>query len=182
MAQPLHRLRDVDGEVEAASGEVGLQLGAFDADAAQHGFGRDLRQSCKQRRQQHGLHLVGHRQTHAAQLAGRIEAALGAQDRLQTRQRLRKPRRQLLGAWRRHQPPALAAEQRVVELPAQARQRMAHRRLAEVQGRGGAAEVALAVDQVEDPQQVQVDAGKAAPPAGLIIRFLHIAPFRKISS
>ena len=60
-----------------------------------------------------------------------------------------------------------AGEQRVVELLAQLGQRMAHRRLAEADRRGGAADMALGDQRLEGQQQAEVHRAELARDASL---------------
>ncbi|MOA26569.1 hypothetical protein D3C78_1473720 [compost metagenome] len=93
----------------------------------------------------------------------RIEGLPAADAAAQAAQRLLDARRQLLGQRRRRHAAAVADEQRVVELLAQALQGMADRRLAEVQQRRRAGQVAFVVDHLEDAEQVQVEAAQYRP-------------------
>ena len=61
---------------------------------------------------------------------------------------------------RRHHVVAAPLEQRIVQQLAQPGERMAHRRLRQVQTLAGRRDAAVAVDRVEDREQVQVDPGK----------------------
>ncbi|ERO65347.1 hypothetical protein P308_19440 [Pseudomonas piscis] len=54
--------------------------------------------------------------------------------------------------------PGRADEQRLVQVPAQARQGIAHRRLAEIEPQGGPGQVLLLHQGIEHPQQVEVQA------------------------
>ena len=61
---------------------------------------------------------------------------------------------------RRHHVVAAPLEQRIVQQLAQPGERMAHRRLRQVQAFAGRRDAAVAVDRVENREQVQVDPGK----------------------
>src|SRR3990167_7012627 len=72
-------------------------------------------------------------------------------------------------------PPApRAADQRPARLPARARQGVAARRLAEVQQQRRAGQVALAIDHLENPEQVEVEAFQGWPFMRLIHGYFRI--------
>ena len=87
----------------------------------------------------------------------RVEAGAEVERRLDLLDRRRDQRRDLAGPRGRLHAVRGAHEQIVGEQPAQARQRVAHRRLRQADATGGTGYGALAVERVEGLQQVEVD-------------------------
>ncbi len=90
-------------------------------------------------------------------LAVAVDGGLAAQPALQDAQRLADRHVQRLGLGGRPQALGGAHEQLLAELLAQARQGVAHRRLAAVQAQGGARQVLFLHQGVEHQQQVQIE-------------------------
>ena len=93
--------------------------------------------------------------------ARRREGLAREESVLQRDQRLLYGADQIAGERRGHHHAASAREQRVGEQLAQAAERVAERGLCQVQLTGGAGEVLLSVDGLEDDEQVQVDLAQA---------------------
>ncbi|MNP27858.1 hypothetical protein D3C76_1207890 [compost metagenome] len=125
----------------------------------QHHPWRILPQLLQQRRQQHGLGKVVHRQAEAVVGPG-IEDLLGTQPQLQQVQRLAHRAIEHLGMRGGRHATGGALEQGLTQLAAQPRQGVAHRGLAHVQARGGPRQVLLLHQGLEHQQQVQVDSAQ----------------------
>ncbi len=100
---------------------------------------------------------VGHGNAQGLPAQVRVEAFTDIQRLLDLLQRRADRAFQGQGLGRRLHAPADAHQQRVVEQLTQARQGIAHRWLAEGQALGGARDVLLAQQHVEDAQQVEVE-------------------------
>ena len=111
-----------------------------------------------QPRQDQHFHRITHRHREAGFAQCRVEALALLDQRTEGLQRLAQRLDQAFGERRRRQVAALADEQRIVEQLAQSRQRVADRRLREVEPLGGPADAAFGDDRVEHDQEVEIDA------------------------
>lgn len=151
------RQQHIHRQIERARGQLALQA------AAVHAHGRDFhlggfgRERLHQRRHHGGFHEIAQADDEALLGDLRLEALRVIEDGAELLQRFAQRVDQPLGQRRGHHLVALAFEQRVVEQVAQARQRMADRRLREVQLLGRLGDAALGVDRVQHDQQVQID-------------------------
>ena len=112
---------------------------------------RLLAQRPHQPRQQESRAVIGHGQAKGAPGRRRIKT-VRRQQRLDLGQGISQRRRQFQRASGGDQAAALAYQQRVAQQITQAPQRMADRRLAQVQALGSAGDVLLAEQRVEDHQ------------------------------
>ncbi len=152
--------RQFDGQVNAPGNHLQLQVGPVHAGAAHFQVRGNTVQVRQDQGQDHRLQLLRHVQGETPAVPQRVEGLGRVEAAAQTAEGVLDPRGQLLGQRRRGHAIAFADEQRIVQLGAQARQGVADGRLAEVQHRGCAGQVALLVHHLEDPEQVQVQAAQ----------------------
>ncbi len=160
------RRQVAEGEVQAPVLErrrhcVGGELHRVDAHP-----GRLAPDRRHERRQEFVGADVAHVHDEASLRARGVEARALAQGQIDLAQRRLDLARELVGARSRRDAAAAPDEERVAQRQAQPRERMAHRRLAQTEGLGGAADAARGVHRREDVQQVEVEV--------LDMHFMHV--------
>ena len=144
--------REVDlAVVERRAHGIGIELDRLDSHARRRAA--DLRH---QRRQQLAGREVAHVDDELALRHGGVERDRFAQRDLERLQRRIDESGEVIGPRGRRHAAGAAPEQRVLQRQAQPRQRVAHRRLRELQPLRGAADVARRVDGAEHVQQVEI--------------------------
>ncbi|EEF22885.1 conserved hypothetical protein, partial [Ricinus communis] len=150
--------RLADGEIHLPLFQHGRDAERIGVDDRQPHRRRLPAQHAEQDRRQPHLHPVRHPDDERVFGARRVERRLFEQRAVDGRQRGPEPRFQLQRTRRRLHAEPSADHQRIVEQFAQAPQRAADRRLAEVEPLGRARHAALLQQHQEGHEQVQVDA------------------------
>ncbi len=145
-----------DRQVDLARTQHGAGLLGRDLEGADRAPGRPALQGAQQFGQEQDLPHLGHADGQGALGLGRLERRLAQQAALDQAHDLADPRRQPLGPGRGHDPRAATDEQRVAEKVPQPAQRMADAALRHVERRGGAGDVPILQQRVEDGDQVEV--------------------------
>ena len=149
--------RCIDGEVQAAGGQLLGGLAALGEEALDVHVRRLAAQALEQRRQDDGLGEVGHADAVGLVRLGRGEGAAFLYRYAQQLQRIAHRSDDVLCHRRRHHALGGAHEQRVVEGFAQAGEGVGDGGLGNADDLSGAGQVGFGVDRVEDDEQVQID-------------------------
>ena len=153
----LHRPGHVEGEVEAAGGEVAPQLRPLEAERRQRDLGGRLLEAREDRRQEQRLELVRQREGDAGDVPPGIELPSLEEGAGEAGERLADRGCQLDRQLRRRHPSPLAREEDVAEVIPEPRERVADRRLRHAEHRRRPAQAPFRVDDVEDPEEVEVE-------------------------
>lgn len=148
----------LDDEIEIARRELALDVADRHAPAHEPQARRFLRERGDEPRQRDRFEHVAQAHDDAQVECRRVERRLRARRVLQSFQVALDIGDDCAGALGRHDAVALADEQRIVELGAQAIERVRDRGLRQVQRAGRGADPAMHVDGVEHAEQVEVEA------------------------
>jgi hypothetical protein len=140
--------------------QILFQIAAIDAHDGDVDVRRLALQALDELRQEGQLVDLAHRDRERARAGARIEASGALQELFEPAERTGDVGGDRARERRRHHVVAPPLEQRVVEQLAQPGERVAHGRLRQVQALAGRRDPAVAVDRVENREQVQVDPGK----------------------
>ena len=161
------------GEVELAQLEPGFEMLCLELQHPQPHFGGFLQQPVDQRRQKLDQAGVDHAEIERAVRRSRVERDVLAAQRLHSLEDRPHRRLQLQRLRRRLHPQRHAHEQRILEIAAQARQRLAQGRLGHVERARRPRQTVLAQQHVENLQVMQVGfAFIARRNSGHIVRFI----------
>lgn len=170
------RQRDIDGQIELSGRQRARHVLAVDGAARERRVRRVSCQAFDDRGQQQRFDRVGQADAEGLARVQRIEPAPFLQQLPQLREMVEQRRRHALARRRGAHAPAVAHEQRIAQLRAQAAYRVADRRRRQRQALRGVAQMPLAVDGLEHPQQVQIQL------VGLVVNFAHPWRLAKITS
>src|SRR5262249_26667959 len=152
-----HADGNVESEVQRAAGQLDFDFAPLDAQRGQGDLRRGFSQKIGQARQDDGFHQLPEAEQKSPPRMRGIEVAVFVEIDLEDLQRLANIVNHVAAEGRRDHVGAFADKKRVLQQLAQPLERVAHRRLGELQLPAGTGQVAFPVDGLKHHEQVEID-------------------------